>query len=117
MAGPSTCRSKVRHSRDENSNSDSELPKEYNLKDIALHLSLNEGTPDIKIQSYIGISRRSMQGPTFLKHGGKKARVARQRRVKPVTTERHRLLDTLDASASILFFIYDKILIFSFLRV
>jgi len=39
------------------------IPKEY--KDIALHLSLNEGLPDLQIQAYMGISPRSMTPPDF----------------------------------------------------
>jgi len=35
------------------------IPKEY--KDIMLHLSLNEGLPDLQIHAYIGISPHSMR--------------------------------------------------------
>jgi len=74
------------------------IPKEY--KDIALHLSINEGLPDLQIQAYIGISPRSMR---CLRKG--------KTTVKPVIARWPWLLDALDASVHCILFTYKSIII------
>ena len=66
------------------------ISKEY--KDIALHLSLNEGLPDLQIQTYIGISPHSMRR---LQQTWREKGVTT---VKPVITGWPQLLDALNAS-------------------
>ena len=65
------------------------IPKEY--KDLALHMSLNEGISDNDIHRYIGISPRAMRRlrKTYQETG--------ETTRTPVSPGRPRLLDTLDA--------------------
>jgi len=79
------------------------IPKEY--KDIALHLSLNEGLPDLQIQAYIGISPRSMRR---LRKTWREKGVTT---VKLVITGRPRLLDALDALVRCILSTYKSIII------
>lgn len=73
------------------------IPKEY--KDIALHMSLNEGVPDGLIRCYLGISARAMRRlrKTYRERG----------ETVPVMCNqgRPRLLNALDADARTVFFL------------
>ena len=64
------------------------IPKEY--KDLALHMSLNEGVSDSNILSYTGISARAMR------HLRQTYREINETIRTPVIQGRPRLLDTLD---------------------
>ena len=68
------------------------IPKEY--KEIAIHMSLNEGVSDKDIRRYTGISRRAMRRlrETYRETG----EVVRT----PLDDGRPRLLDALDAAVS-----------------
>jgi hypothetical protein len=79
------------------------IPKEY--QDIALHLSLNEGFPDLQIQAYIGISPCSMRCPQKTWRGKGKTTV------KLVITGWPQLLNTLNALVHCILFTYKSIII------
>jgi transposase-like protein len=68
------------------------IPKEY--KDLAIHMSLNEGVSDDDIYRFIGISQRTLRRlrKTY-QETGQTVRI-------PVSPGRPRLLDTLDSLVS-----------------
>jgi hypothetical protein len=71
------------------------IPREY--KDLALHMSINEGVSDSKILSYIGINARAMRHlqQTYCETG--------ETIWTPVIQGQPHLLDMLDALMRYLF--------------